>query len=441
MTILVLCTIASLVLYYMAPVAYSYTFSIACTAIFFVSCFVLLKNNCKYTLIKFEFFFLFAFFFTNFVYAVFYYPINPYFSLFAEEFNEDYINKGAALSALAASCFCLGVYDKKPERELTKQTVRENLNAPIPLVNVLLLLFIPYLFALYGTHQYVTDFTKSNLNAILLYMVYYIIFAIMATRKISIKSSASRPAETAFFFLTGIMVLLLLMIGSRSNPVHIVLLMLFLYNFYQHKIGNKMALLVMLVGVLAMGFVGVVRGGSEFSTSDMGSLLDIGNDLTINNRSLYVLMEYADGHGFTFGRTMLLQIAAIIPWGQSMLLSIPGISIQMVDSSSFVTWLYYGNQKFEIGFGTNLIGDIYLAFGLFGVIVLMFLYGRILRKIYNSAIAGSGLATLVYGLMFMETIFLTRAGLLTSLRPIAWTLLYYYLFNYLFAKNQPRKKI
>lgn len=425
----------------MAPVEYSYSFSLACLAVFLTSSIALLKNNCRYTLIKFEFFFLFAFFFTNFVYAVFYYSINPYFSLFAEGFNEDYINKGSALSALAASCFCLGVYDKKPACELKKQTVRERLFAPISFVNVLLLLFIPYLYALYGTHRYVTDFTKSNLNAILLYMVYYVIFAIMATKRISFNSFVTRPAEAAFFFMTGIMVLLLLMIGSRSNPLHIVLLMLFLYNFYQHKIGNKMAFLFMLVGVLVMGFVGVARGGSEFSTSEMGSLLDVGNDLTINNRSLYVLMEYADGYGYTFGRTMLLQIAAVIPWGQSMLLSIPGVSVQMVDSSSFVTWLHYGNQIFEIGFGTNLIGDIYLAFGLFGVIVLMFMYGRILKILYNSAIAGSGLATLVYGLMFMETIFLTRAGLLTSLRPISWTLLYYYIFNYLFKNSQVRKTI
>ena len=123
-----------------------------------------------------------------------------------------------------------------------------------------------------------------------------------------------------------------------------------------------------------------------------------------------------------------------------MLLNITGMKIQMFDSSNFVTWLFYGDQKFEIGFGTNLIGDIYLAFGVIGVIFLMFLYGRILRNLYRSSIYGSGVATLVYGLMFMEVIFLTRAGLLTSLRPIAWTLLYYYLFNNLLGKQKAALK-
>jgi len=387
---------------------------------------------------KFEFFFLFAFFFTNFVYAVFYFPINPYFSLFAESFNEDYINKGAALSSLAASCFCLGIYDKHPERELKKKNARSNLAIPTIFADILLLIFIPYLLALYGTGQYVTDFTKSNINTFVLYLVYYVIFAMMTKRKMTVSNLMTHPSEGAFILLTGAMVTLLLLIGSRSNPLHIALLFLFLYNFYQYKLKNRYVILAMVVGVALMGVVGVVRGGQEFSAGEMGSVLDIGNDLTINNRSLYVLMEYADQHSYTFGRTMLLQIAAVIPWGQSMLLSITGMKMQAFDSSSFVTWLYYGDQPFEIGFGTNLIGDIYLSFGLIGVVVLMYLYGKLLKTLYNNALEGNTKATLVYGLMFMEVIFLTRAGLLTSLRPIAWTFIYYYLFNGI-RKKETRK--
>lgn len=437
MTVIILSILASLVLYFIAPVQYSYPFCIACLAIFIASSIALLKNNCKHTLIKFEFFFVLAFFFSNFVYSVFYYPINPYFSLFSESFNEDYINKGAALSSLAASCFCLGVYEKNKKLDLEKVVQIGSVSNPVTLANVMLLFFIPYLYSLYGLHSYVTDFTKSNLNTLLLYLIYYILFALLSTRKYKrMLGVLQYQSDTLFYLLTGIMVVLLLLIGSRSNPAHIVLLALFFFNFYQKKVSNKVAIAFMLVGVLLMSVVGVVRGGTEFSTSSMHSVLDIGNDLTINNRSLYVLMDYADHNDYSYGRTMLLQIAAVIPWGQSMLLNITGMKIQMFDSSNFVTWLFYGDQKFEIGFGTNLIGDIYLAFGIIGVIFLMFLYGRILRNLYRSSIYGSGVATLVYGLMFMEVIFLTRAGLLTSLRPIAWTLLYYYLFNNLLRKQK-----
>lgn len=441
MTVITLSIVASLVLYFIAPADYSYSFCIVCTLLFLLSGITLIRNNCKYTLMKFEFFFLFAFFFTNFVYAVFYYPINPYFSLFSESFNENYINKGAALSAVAISCFCLGVYDKHPEKELKKKNTVSNLAVPATFANVLLLIFIPYLFALYGTGQYVTDFTKSNINTFVLYLVYYVIFAIMTKHRMSMTGLVTHSSNGLFMLLTGAMVALLLMIGSRSNPLHIALLFLFLYNFYQRKLKNKYVILAMVVGVSLMGFVGVVRGGAEFSAGEMGSVLDIGNDLTINNRSLYVLMEYADQHSYTFGRTMLLQLAAVIPWGQSMLLSITGMKIQAFDSSSFVTWLYYGDQPFEIGFGTNLIGDIYLSFGLIGVIVLMYLYGRILTSLYHNALDGNHKAALVYGLMFMEVIFLTRAGLLTSLRPIAWTFIYYYLFNGLGKQKQIKQQL
>lgn len=115
MNILILFAVVSIILYGVAPIGYSYEFSIWCLAVYLFSSLRLLINNCRYNLLKFEFFFLIAIFFSNFVYAVVYYQINPYFSLFNLEFNEMYISKGLAISTAGVCFFNLGVYDKSKQ--------------------------------------------------------------------------------------------------------------------------------------------------------------------------------------------------------------------------------------------------------------------------------------------------------------------------------------
>ena len=180
MTILFLCVIFSLFLYLNAPESYSYIFSIVCLVNFLLSSFVMLKNNCSKTLVKFEFFFIVAFFFTNIIYAVVYYPVNPYFFLFNLEFNEDYINKGLALSVLAINVFNIGVFDKGGTIVNKLKFSRTNYHEPRFFVYLLMCMYLPILIVAALTNEYVVDFTRSNINAILVFVFYYILYAVFA---------------------------------------------------------------------------------------------------------------------------------------------------------------------------------------------------------------------------------------------------------------------
>ena len=112
--------------------------------------------------------------------------------------------------------------------------------------------------------------------------------------------------------------------------------------------------------------MGIVRGGGDIqnaSNEEIPAVVLVGKDFFINNRSLYVLMEYTDIHGLSFGKTSALDFAAIIPFGQSVLLNLTGLRVGDMNSASLVTDLYYDFSNEEmIGLGTNLIGDIYLSF-------------------------------------------------------------------------------
>ena len=164
----------------------------------------------------------------------------------------------------------------------------------------------------------------------------------------------------------------------------------------------------------------------------MPPILQMGQDLIINNRSLYVLMEYHDKYGINFGQTWLMNILSIIPFAQSIFLKLTGLKELDINSAALVTDLYFReNNEDVIGLGTNLIGDIYICFGLFGVVFFMYLLGAFLSKVYMKGQKGDALYWFIYAMMFMDSIILTRSTYLTSMRPIMWGLALYY-----FAKKR-----
>lgn len=445
MGILIICAIVSVLLFYFAPAPYSYNYCITCLSVFLISSFIMLSKNCKHTFVKFEFFFLFAFFFTNIIYAIVYYPINPYFFLFNLPFNEDYINRGLALSVMGISFFNIGVYENKPlffDKSVFKNT---SYYEPRKLFTILMMIYIPSLVVALMANAYVTDFTNSNINAILIFIVLYLIFAVFSN---NVKSKSVidffRISNSKFiFFLLAIYILAYLVVGSRTIPLRLGSLILFLYSVFIANIQKKHVMLILIAGSAIMMIVSVFRARGDFDTNTLSNFWDIGMDLTINNRSLYVLMEEADLHGVNYGKTMLCSLAAIIPFGQSFLLWATGWSVKDVNSANLVTDLYFSTQPDYVeqyGLGTNLVGDVYIAFGTIGVITYMFLLGKILKYLYRNIVQGSSISVFYYAMIFVEVIYITRASSLEFLRNIAWGVFWIYFFNRFISKNKINEK-
>lgn len=437
-TILYLLTAISCVLYAVAPEEYSYTFSLVCLAVYLLSSYLLLKNNCNDSFLKFETFFLVAFFFTNIVYSAFYYPINPYFFLFNLPFNENYINKGLALSVMASSFFCIGVLDNN---RIQKECEKRNLFIPRGILYVLLLIFIFYQLTLVQKNVYTSEFTSSNINALLIFMIYYAVFALFYQyRGRSLRYVLSARDNIVFFLLLFVYIGLFLIIGYRTVPLSMLLLMLFFYDEFIHKIKLRTVLTLVVVGGALMMAVSVFRARGDFQYEG-NSVLDLGLDLTINNRSLYVLMEHADKTGLTYGRSMLLSIFSAIPFGQSILLAITGWDVNTLGSARLVTSLYFDNEgrgEEIYGLGTNMIGDIYVSFGVIGVIVFMYLLGRLLKSLWHRKLNGELLGYFFYAMIFIEAIYITRAAYFEWLRNITWGMIWYLIFN---SSNKSRREL
>lgn len=432
--ILILLGIISIMLFLFAPTGHSMSYVSYCVTVFIASSAVMFSSNCRSTFFKFEFFFLISFFFTNFVYPLIFYPINPYFSLFNIPFNEAYITKGTALATVAANWFNIGIFERKsiviPNR-LTYD-IKKRLRIPRLITILLFILFIPSLYDIYQLHTYSTEFESSYINVILKYVLLYALFAyIYNNRFLKLSSFIRRAISWPIIIFTVIYTTLFLLIGSRTIPLNIVLFSLLLVHILIYRISKKKIAVLTVGGALLLMSIGITRGGSGIENGAILSTWDVGKDLTINNRSLYVLMEEADKEGITYGSTMMMNVLSAVPFAQSLYLNITGLPLSTISSANLVTDLHFGTGKnYErFGLGTNLVGDVYLAFGLLGVIILFWVFGYALRKLYLKISIGNTLALLVYALIFMSSIYYTRSGYLTPVRDVIWVLGAYWLSN------------
>lgn len=444
MFVLIVLTIIAILLYINSPEGYSDNYTIYCLLTFLFSSIIVLIKNCKDNIVKFEFFFLIAIFFTNYVYTVVYYQVNPYFSLFNLSFDESYISKGLGLSTVGLCFFNLGVYDGKCCAFTKQYNISSQLLFPKYLMIILSVVFIPYLFTLSLLGEYTTEFESSLINVVLVYLVYYTIYVFFANRLScnSLYEIVSSSLVNPFFWIISLYMVLFLIIGSRTIPLRIVFLSLILYNCYIVKITKFKVLSICLLGAFFMTFVGLVRDGGNFTGDSVSSIWDLGKDLVINNRSLYVLMEYADVHGYNYGETMLSNILSVFPFLQSIYLSLTGSTVSDISSGNLVTDLFFSenpNMK-SFGLGTNLIGDIYVSFGVIGVAVLMFSLGFLLKKLYRLSCEGNHNSLLIYALLFMDVIYLPRSSFFTSLRSVTWVLFISYICSYVHIYGSCKKR-
>jgi oligosaccharide repeat unit polymerase len=141
-------------------------------------------------------------------------------------------------------------------------------------------------------------------------------------------------------------------------------------------------------------------------------------------------MEQHDLLGNNYGKTMLMNILAAVPFLQSFFLYVTGWGTGDISSASYVTDLFFGvNNSDRFGLGTNLVGDIYVSFGLLGVILFMFVGGTLLRVLYNKA-KQNLLFLFIYALVFMDAIYIARSPFFTWVRAVVWCYFIYWFYNY-----------
>lgn len=419
--------VESLLLYFFAPNNYSYLFNLYCFLHYIFSCFFFFFTKKKKNYFDFDVIFFITYLFVMFIYPVFIYQDNPDFSLFKFGFNEQLISKGSALALLGIHAYILGAL---AVREVPKCKLKnaQHVNYSL-LVAMLYMVFI--LFVMSGGLQTFRDlYSHKQVNSGISYYLLILIssFAFPAISlwyyNIKIKRDVMMNkdilANIPLLFFVFIFISSLLFVGSRTLPIQLSLVVLGLYFMLFHNLSLFKLLPCLLLGAFVMFFISINRSGADVSL-DRVEFYDVFLDLIINNRSTYVALDLVEKNGLTLGESMLSSILSPIPFLQSVVIGLLGLNPTDCASSLIITKFSLGDgAKLDFGFGTNVIADLYIAYGTIGVIIGMFSLGYMVN--YFEKRSDNIYCFVAYSVMLSYAMYLVRAEYFFFLRLLLWSL-------------------
>ncbi|MCC9061741.1 O-antigen polymerase [Flavobacterium piscisymbiosum] len=423
--------VESILLFLLAPRHYDYNFNLFCMIQYFVSSFLFLKAKKKQNYFDFDMIFMFTYFFVMFFYPVFMFQSDPtkYFA-FQYEFNENVISRATALSLLGMQAYFSGSlsFSNKQFKKMLPQKKYNSITTFSIISFVSFFLFIisggyARLAGEYsgeaveasGAASYFWVFSPAFLFCAIAFQFNNLY--IIDQNKFRLKYLNKFLILYLFFFVGMILVA-----GSRTYPLQIILICCSLFTLFYKPISFFKFIPLIIIGVLAMFGINLLRGGDTTL-----ELVDSVMDLVICNRNTYVSIDYVDVHGLTFGKSMLSVLLAPIPMMQSIIFSIFNIDSWDTSSALIISRISLGD-KGSLGFGTNIIADLYMSFGLLGVVFFMFLLGKYIAKLLYFA-KNNIYALVGYSVMISYSVFIVRAEFFFFSRFLLWGLFFVFCLD------------
>lgn len=415
----------SFILFCHSPNYYSYTFNLFCFIQYIFSCFIFFRCSKKKNYFDFDVIFMVTYSFVMFVYPIFVYTSNPTFSFFKFDFNENQISKGSALALLGIQSYILGA-------SIVKKHLNKKKTGYLYYNFLIVLLYVFFfLFLLSGGLQvfinlYSNVSSASGISYYLLIIIPALALPCIVAWYHNIRLSQSRInkkdvfKDKPLFLFIFLFVILFLLVGSRTLPIQFSLVALGFYFMLFNNLSLLKLIPLLLLGSLTMFAVLIYRSGMQISAHDL-RFYDIFLDLIINNRNTYMALDYVDNKGITWGESMITSLLSPIPFLQSTIINLFGLNPTDCASSLIITKLTLGrDNNLDVGFGTNIIADLYIAFGVYGVIIGMCFLGFFVN--YFRQHSNNVYCFAAYGVMLSYSIYLVRAEYFFFLRLLLWSL-------------------
>lgn len=443
-TICILIAIVSLILYMATTPGYSWMFCAICATLYVFNSVVCVIPEIRKRPINFSLVFSLSLFATSFLFPIFVYPIDPSFSLFSFGYDASVINKCTALATLAHSIYWLGHVNNA--NKAYNKFIMKNIVIDDKMISVfnklVIILFIAFLFL--GGLQYYTDrYLEGNMSMNISFQYLNVLFQTIA---ITLACMLYYAEKRSVFFRScvtlGVICVLILATGSRTLPMYIILVLAYVYQKRYNAslvrmslIGGGALLLFVIIGQLRNEVISLDQITSyRIQKSELG-YFDSFIDFIVCNRNLYDMYSYVDSDGILWGKNFLGSILSIVPFAQGIVSNLLGIPTYQLDSAYFCTYQIFGSQA-SLGLGTHVVGDVYLASGLIGVICLFYFLGSFVAKLRNGMITNSHLMTLSYLYMLSYSIFICRGSFFGTAKGIIWMLVAIYIVNKFVLKRR-----
>lgn len=382
------------------------------------------------------------------------------------------INRAALLSLSGLLSFILGYLICNPQSGRKKNALirkQYSINYLNCILFLAVCLFVYYNGVDYLLGSYSQEYLESKQGTISAYsevIVRSLIFAILIiyTKQGEKKDSSffSYICSLGIFFHVSLFIYLglVLMSGDRGPIITIISVYLFSYII---KIRPKFKLttifFLLVVASIGMTLLGVIRSMDNslsfgervvyaFENEkfiDDRSIINSTSELAGSVRCLHYAVDYVPNkHSFLYGSFQLRDVLSIIPASNAFTNMFMDNSMQYISSAYFITYIHQG-KYYKYGDGSMAVADLYLSFGILGVISGFFLFGMFVKKIevvlfsYNPSEISFFYYSLAYAFMGLA-IYISRATILMPLKYASFTYILLLIYQMCSSLSKLKKR-
>ena len=356
-------------------------------------------------------------------------------------------SQSIAIANIGLVSFLIGyIYKKEPlEETVTRYYPFKDTNILDSLMGFFLVTFVvfinkTYLFGGYGADIEMGTIAEFSSNWIqVLYISSITIKSYNYKREKEHEetyiSVISKPLMFAIFYI-----MLILMSGARYEALRVILVSVIAYIYSTRVILPKsLVLIVGLSAAVLFSLIGLMRGVDNSSNIDqaydsmmeVNTIFPLTKELAFSYNTLLIAVRHVpETFPYNFGLTFFPLLLYLIPGGRGLFLRVFDIPPMLESSSMFITFL--GLDGFDWGLGSSSLADVYVSFGVYGIVVLFCIFGYLIRHLEVHTFIRSTTSPYVLAFsfsFFSQIIFINRESLLTSLIGMSYVLIIIYLFR------------
>lgn len=313
-------------------------------------------------------------------------------------YNPKVVCKAMALSSMALTFFLLGYsFSKNKEARLNNyykkasvhyEIPRQRLSGLILLTVLLILIYVIFVPKEYLSNGYGNAVDAGPVVAITGYLIAFFIalFVSYSLRNYNNKNEKWIEMFKLPLILLSVYALLILVTGRRTEVVRLAFVAMCSYVFISGRNAYiKRIIFLSAIGMLVLSVLGIYRSLQEGSVVDgynqMKNILSVmppTKELSTSVNTLHVAMTYyPDKQPFDMGASFLPSFLKIIPGLTGFFQLFSGL--QMKGSDLIISELFFEGGQIEWGLGSSIIADIYISFGVLGVLLVFYVLGRFIR--------------------------------------------------------------
>ncbi len=364
--------------------------------------------------------------------------------------SENVINESIGLSTLGLLAFYLGATNIISTKSIkffnkgNKKTSNNSIFLLLMFAYVFYILFVStagsYIYGEYtptdasGASSYFYKLFKISLSAAIIVKVSYITF--LENKQLSFKEYLSyfgKPLLILLFWFIAFS----LFVGDRGPIIYFALLAFGIYFLRWKKISLLRAIVFLFILSTLLTIVGEIRQSRFSGVGYIDRMVNVFSGYGSNDNVIkgfdanvpgsgtielafsvhtlnHAIYNVPDNYSYAYGAFQLQYIVSIVP-GLSGIISplLFGDATEYYGSSKFITYLVQGKNPTH-GNGSSVVADFYLDFGVYGVIIGMFLFGYFVRKNEYKLFFGYQKLTLVWIatlIFFSQALYLSRSSI------------------------------